>query len=101
MVNDIAERISMAVALEQTAEECIELAKASLKASRALRGENPTPVTFDDAMEAVEEELADVLVTTDVLRAKMYSKIDEDAYLNPVKKEKTVRWLNRLVNPCR
>lgn len=45
---------------EQMAEECIELAKAVLKTARVLRGENPTPVTEDEAWAMVLEDAADV-----------------------------------------
>ena len=48
MIN-IMEEIGEAAVLEQLAEECTELAKASLKLARILREENPTPVTRDEA----------------------------------------------------
>ena len=38
----ILERVSTPVLLEQTAEECVELAHVLLKYARYLRGENPT-----------------------------------------------------------
>ena len=48
--------------LEQTAEECVELAQACLKYARALRNENPTPKPLDEIICNVEEEAADVSV---------------------------------------
>lgn len=54
------ERIGGPAMLEQTAEECTELAKALLKLSRVIRGENPTPVTEKEAWENIAEEYADV-----------------------------------------
>ena len=41
----IVDRIGKPAMLEQTAEECAELAHACLKEARRLRGENPTPKT--------------------------------------------------------
>lgn len=46
--------------LEQLAEECAELAKAALKLARIERGENPTPVNKEDAIENLIEEYSDV-----------------------------------------
>lgn len=46
--------------LEQLAEECTELAKAALKLARIERGENPTPVNKEDAIENLIEEYSDV-----------------------------------------
>lgn len=51
---------SLPATYEQLAEECNELAKAALKYARILRGENPTPVTRTEAMEAISEEWSDV-----------------------------------------
>ena len=44
-MNDIIDTIGLPAMLEQLAEECSELAQASLKYARLLRGENPTPKT--------------------------------------------------------
>ena len=49
--------------LEQTAEECQELAFACLKLARLLRGENKVyGRTETELRESVEEEIADILV---------------------------------------
>ena len=45
---------------ESLAEECSELAKAAQKMARALRKENPTPVTEEEAKKMVDEEFTDV-----------------------------------------
>lgn len=63
----IEECISRPALLEQLAEECTELAQASLKYARKLRGENPTPVTLADARIELIEEMADVLLCVDVV----------------------------------
>ena len=48
--------------LAQLAEECAELAQAALKLRRALDGTNPTPRSEAECREALQEEIADVLV---------------------------------------
>ena len=60
-MSEIALYIGPAALFEQTAEECVELSKACLKMSRILRGENPTPMTEDEARDMIIEELCDVL----------------------------------------
>ena len=72
---------------EQLAEECTELAKASLKMSRILRGENPTPVKRKEAMEMIQEELSDVATVCFVLELDS----DEDRII-----QKMHRWAERL-----
>lgn len=52
--------ISEATLYENLAEECTELAKAALKKSRKLRGENPTPKTMEEIDTDIDEEIADV-----------------------------------------
>lgn len=56
------ELIGDPAAFEMLAEECTELAHASLKVARILRGENPTPVTFDQGMKNMIEEVSDVIL---------------------------------------
>ena len=66
----ISEKIGLAAMLEQTAEEAAELIHACLKLSRLIRGENPTPISEEDALQAVREEIADVYVcTTETMHA--------------------------------
>ena len=55
------DKIGDAAMYEQLAEECAELGQASLKMARILRGENPTPMTEDEASAMGLEEAADVL----------------------------------------
>lgn len=69
---NIGKEIGPPATLEQTAEECVELADAiaSLlrlahgcqKEARRLRGENPTPATEEECRAAIREEMADVSV---------------------------------------
>ena len=59
-MKSIVDRIGKPALLEQTAEECTELAHACLKEARRLRGENPTPCTAEECKAAIMEEMADV-----------------------------------------
>ena len=77
--------------LEQCAEELAELTQATLKMARALRGENPTPVTHSQAAEHLHEELGDVRLCLKVLDAAMGG--DNTA---AVEAEKLRRWLDRI-----
>lgn len=54
-------------AYEGLAEECCELAQAALKAIRAADGENPTPVSLEEAKEKIREEAGDVMVYLELL----------------------------------
>lgn len=58
----ILEHVPLAAAYEQLAEECTELAKASLKMARKLRDENPTPLTMKQIDDEVDEEVSDVML---------------------------------------
>lgn len=76
----IRRNITVASIWEQLAEECSELAHASLKMSRKLRNENPTPLSYDEIENSVMEEYTDVLVCASILQIrgsvdKMDSKI--------------------------
>lgn len=57
--------------LEQTAEECSELAQACLKLARILRNENPAYITKSQAMGNLTEEMADVMVCCGELLASL------------------------------
>ena len=54
------EKIGEPAMLEQLAEEAAERAQAALKLARIERGENPTPVTEDEAYKNLVEEYTDV-----------------------------------------
>ena len=60
-MGNIEKKIGKPALLEQLAEECSELAKAALKQARIIRGENPTPVTEQEAYNDVIEEYTDVV----------------------------------------
>ena len=73
--------------LDQLAEECTELAHAALKASRIMRGENPTPVNIREAESKLVEEWTDLCLVADVIGLNL----DEDIY-----DAKLNRWTARL-----
>lgn len=73
--------------LEQMAEEASELAKAALKLARIERGENPTPVTREDAEKNLTEEY------TDVIQCAIELQLQADIMQMQMKYE---RFLNRV-----
>lgn len=95
MINDIdlANYIGKPALLELTAEECVELAHACLKLARVIRQENPTPVTSDEAIANVEEEIADIDICIDEL---IKSQIINIKNLLDVKRFKMERLDNRI-----
>lgn len=58
--------------LEQTAEECAELAQACLKLARIYRKENPTPKSEAHALDDFYEEVADVRICLEELFSSIY-----------------------------
>jgi NTP pyrophosphatase (non-canonical NTP hydrolase) len=89
---DIYKRIGVPALLEQCAEECAELTQALLKVARITRGENPSPKPFDDAIENLEEEMADVAVC---LEEVYNTGIIDEELINKTKQKKLARWLER------
>lgn len=63
----LIEKIGIPAMLEQTAEECTELAQACLKLARHHRGENPTFKDESDLIDNLHEEVADVILCLDEL----------------------------------
>lgn len=93
-INLINDHLSTAAIFEQLAEECSELAQVSLKASRILRNENPTPKTLDEVLPNFEEESADVMLVLEVL---CHAGLISETGLESVMMAKTDRWAKRLV----
>jgi NTP pyrophosphatase (non-canonical NTP hydrolase) len=58
---EIEETIGLAAGYEMLAEEAAEVCHAALKLSRILRGDNPTPVSANDAIENLNEEYTDLI----------------------------------------
>lgn len=85
----LIEKLPEETVLIQLAEEAAELAQAALKMVRALNGD--TPVSVDDAARNLVEEVADVLVCTDVLMGDAARK-----RMRAIRKYKRKRWEERL-----
>lgn len=90
-MKDIIDQIGEAALLEQLAEECAELAQASLKLSRIIRKENPTPATEQDAYQNFVEEVGDVRLLLKIMDSS-YDGIDT----NDLEQYKLQRWKNRI-----
>ncbi len=88
---DILEGVGICAALEQLAEEAAELTQSTLKISRILREENPTPVTLTDALESLKEETNDVLLCLSVIEAA-FGKLSDDGAVT----KKLSRWKRRI-----
>ena len=77
----LQEVIGTPAMLEQTAEECIELAHACMKLARYLRSENKVYKTKEEIYSNLSEEIADVYICIDeLLEAGVISQesIDSD-----------------------
>ena len=90
----IIERIGKPALLEQTAEECAELAHACLKEARRLRGENPTPKTTPECWLAMSEELADLQLCMELLEGAGYGQ--DPVAAADQRAAKLLRWRDRL-----
>lgn len=90
-IQTIAEEMGEAVLLEQLAEEAAELAQAALKVARIVRGENPTPVTYHDALMHLIEEIGDNRLCIMTLES-IYGSIDT----RDIETAKQKRWLDRI-----
>lgn len=90
----IIETIGKPALLEQLAEECSKLSQAALKLARKLRGENPTPKTFDECEKNLQEVMADLLLCVD----EYTDHIASDFYIGIImlKEQKRQRWKVRL-----
>lgn len=75
------DKIGEAAMLEQTAEECSELAQACLKMARKLRGENPTPKSTKEIADNLAEEVADVLICLEELKNRSYDADVTDEWI--------------------
>ena len=79
--------------LIQLAEEAAELAQAAAKYYRVTHGANPSPVSLQDARDALVEEIADVNVAAEAVRRNMGISCDEIAEVEDAKIE---RWRRRI-----
>lgn len=84
-------KLSKPELLAQLAEEATELAHAALKYRRVCDGTNPTPVKENEALENLQEEIADVQLLIAVLDLEKYWPI-----YNRIITAKQKRWAKRL-----
>lgn len=89
----IIDEIGVPAMLEQLAEECSELAQASLKLARKIRGENPTPKDITELVKNLEEEAADVNLCIWLLENEGILDTDE---IITIKGHKLNRWVDRI-----
>ena len=83
--------------LEQLIEESGELIQASAKRLRIMRGTNPTPITYKENTESLQEEIADVQLCIDlVIQAMNYDNTETQKNIELTKQRKLSRWLERL-----
>ena len=83
--------------LEQLIEEAGELIQASAKRLRIMRGTNPTPITYKENTESLQEEIADVQLCIDlVIQAMNYDNTETQKNIELTKQRKLSRWLERL-----
>lgn len=88
----IRDNMPEAALFEQLAEECSELAHASLKYARILRGENPTPVSDIQALNDLMKEWYDVCVAAFICELGREEEVRRNAYAL----HKLTRWVKRL-----
>lgn len=98
-MSDYISKINLMVSkpeiLAQIAEECNELGHAALNLRRTITTGNPTPVTFQCALDMFKEEIADLLLCLEVIDMGMRILPDE-AEVKRRKTAKAKRWVQRL-----
>lgn len=77
----------------QLAEEASELAQAALKLKRAMEGTNPTPMSVEECVENMDEEIADVAFLVDLMG---YNEPEHMLAQSCVVQRKKERWMKRL-----
>lgn len=90
----VMDQIGEPAFLEQLAEERSELSQAALKLARKMRGENPTPKTYQECRDSLQEEMADILLCIDQYMNEQES--DFTVWVYEIKKQKLERWKQRL-----
>jgi NTP pyrophosphatase (non-canonical NTP hydrolase) len=91
-LRELEGKLPLPAICEQLAEECAELAQASIKMSRHLRGENPARISEDEIRSSLREEYNDVLLCIALLE---YSYPDCCLDIDQVKR-KIARWAKYL-----
>ena len=84
----IREKLSVMDALVQLGEECSELSAIVFKLIRKIDETNPTPLSFSEINQRVDEEVTDVMLCLDVIGGVFG---DMELY-----RKKLDRWVKRL-----
>ena len=95
MNRTIVSKLGARERLEVLAEEAAELSQAALKMIRAYKmggAVNPTPITPNEALENLFEEIADVELAVEALGLYYMSR----RRIGEIKEEKRSRWVERL-----
>lgn len=96
MIDYIRRTLPETELLAQLAEEAAELAQAALKLRRVLDGRNYTPVTENEAQDALFEETRDVVLCLSTLDLVHPESIQDDEGTM----RKLTRWVTRLGGTC-
>lgn len=86
--NFIRKKLGVRDALVQLGEECSELSAIVFKLIRKIDETNPTPLSFSEIMEKVDEEITDVMLCLDIMH-EVFG--DMELY-----RRKLDRWVKRL-----
>lgn len=89
----IREELGVSELLAQLAEEAGELAHAALKLRRVYDGKNPTPVSVEDALDNLLEEIGDI---DNCLEALELNNPKYALRIYQSKTSKIKRWAQRL-----
>lgn len=87
----VKDNLSQRAIVLQLAEEAAELASASTKLVRIMDGENPSPVSEDEARANLLEEYGDVLDCIDILITPSENVAAMDGRM-----KKFIRWAGRI-----
>jgi len=90
-INYVRQHLRNTDILYQLAEEASELSQAALKLARKIEARNPTPKSYDNCVDNLREEIADVKLCIDILGLP-----DSEHSIQAYKESKLNRWCNRL-----
>lgn len=91
-ISKVRKSLPKTVILCQLAEEASELSQAALKLVRAIDGINPTPISKQEALERLLEEISDVKVCINCI-GLLHSDFEQ---IDKTSNQKIVRWARRL-----
>lgn len=93
-IHRLRELLPLEEQLAQLAEEAAELSFAALKYRRAMSCKNPTPLTEDEALELLKEEVSDVIQCIDVIG--ILDDTDQLVETLAMQNAKYDRWIERI-----